>query len=202
MSIAVRINQPALDQDVARLRKRLEKLKADAVPQATMRALNWTAERAQAATVRELAAVKGVPAKFVRSRTRVYKATSKKLQAAVWIGLKRAILIESLPGARRVTQGAAAGTLRAGRLAITVFEAPLRGGKKALAVRRLPSVRWSHGRSRKTTANLPIERPVVRLNPEAQSIAEAAGRDIMARKFGPELSRLLAREIARLKHRS
>lgn len=191
-AVTFAIDRRAWSGEVRKLERKLGALRRSAVPQATSRALTATANRARTQTVRELARVKSVPGKLVRARVKAYRAYPRKLQSAVWIGTKKHIPIEQIPGARLTKSG----TLRAGRLAVKPFRATMPSGHSGLFVRRLPSVRA--GGAGRRSFNLPIEHPVVRLQPEASTIIEREAGQAMRSYFPRELARLFAREIAKL----
>ncbi|MBX9606413.1 MAG: phage tail protein [Gammaproteobacteria bacterium] len=193
------LDRTRLDSDLAGLERKLSSLKRAAVPRATAQALNRTADRARTETVRELARVKALPSRFLRRRVTVYRASVKALGASLWIGLKKAIPIEALPGARLVTQGKLAGHLKAGRLAVKVFQATMPSGKRGLYTRKLPSVRRSRGRPVTSSPNLPIDHPSVSLAPEAQDIAARAGARAAREVLPRELRRLFNRELDKLR---
>lgn len=188
------VDRRAWSRDLAKLERKLGQLRQASVPQATSRALTATANRARTQTVRELAKVKQVPSKLIRARVKAYRAFPRKLVSTVWLGAKKHIPIEQIPGARLTKAGA----LRAGRLSVKVFRATMPNGKEGLYVRRLPSTRHSQGRSVKTSPNLPIEHPVVRLRPEADQIIAREAGQAMRVYFPRELERLFRREVAKL----
>lgn len=198
-AITFGIDRVRLNHDLDVLERRLRAVKASAIPRASAQALNRTADRARSRTAREVARVKAVPVRLLKNRIAVFKASPRDLRSSVWVGLKKAIAIEDLPGARLVSQGKFAGHLKAGRLAVKVFEARMPSGKRGLFVRKLPGVRRSAGRPITSSPNLPIERPALRLSPEAQTIAEREGL-AASREFLPvELRRLFQRELDRIK---
>lgn len=193
------IDRRTLDRDLDALERKLRALKAAAVPRSTAQALNRTADSARTGTARELSRVKGVPVRVLKRRITAWHAKPSRLQSSVWVGLKKHIPVESLPGARLVTQGKFSGHLKAGRLAVKAFQATMPNGKRGSYVRKLPGVRRTRGRPVTSSPNLPIEHPVIRLAPEAQEIArregERAARDVLPR----ELRRLFNRELDRIK---
>lgn len=195
------LDRRAFDRGLRDLELTLSRLKADAVPRVNARALNRAIDRARTGTVRALAQAKGVPSKFLRKRVQAYKATPKTLRGSLWVGLQKPIPIDSIPGARLVTQGKHAGTLRAGRLSVKPFKATMPNGKTGLWLRVEPGKRWTRFRPPTSSPNLPIERPSVRLQPEAGVILEAQTQAVMRDFLIGEYRRLLGVEIDKLKAR-
>ena len=202
-AVHIKVNRRELERDARRLEKKLAKLSKTAVPRAEARALNTTAARARTQVARKVAQAKRVPVKVVRGRVRVFKASARKpvRTAVLWLGLKVSILVENLPGARLVQQGKHAGSLRAGRITTKPFTARMPNGKRLLVVRVTPGQRRTRGRPATSSPNLPIERPQIRLMPEAQPILEDEARQAMRTIFPKEYRRLLTASVNKLRGR-
>lgn len=182
----------AFDADLRALERQLEALSKKAVPQAASRALTATANMVRTQVVRELSKAVGAPPALVRKRVKAFRAFPQKLVSSVWVGAKKHIPVEQLPGARLTKKG-----LRAGKLTVKAFKAKMRSGHEGLYVRRLPSTRATQGRA-VTSPNLPIEHPVIRLRPQADQIIERQARNHMRDYFPRELTRLFTRELQKL----
>lgn len=193
-SVTFRFAADAFDADLRALERQLEALRRQAVPQATARALTATANRCRTQTVRELARAVQAPPALVRKRVKAYRAFPRALVATVWVGTKKHIPIEQIPGAKLTAKG-----LKAGKRLVKVFKARMPSGHQGLYTRRLPSTRHARGRAVTSTPNLPIEHPVIRLRPAADSIIERQAREQMRDYFPRELGRLFARELDKLK---
>lgn len=196
-SVHFSINRAQLDRDTRALQRKLAKLSKKGVPRAQMRALNATAKRTRTHTVRELAREKALPQKPVRDRVKHFKASLRVLVASVWVGTKKHIPIESLPGAQFVLSGKHRGKLKAGRISVKPFRATMPSGHSGLFVRKLPGQRRTDGRPRSSPPNLPIEHPVIRLQPEAAEIIERQAGKQWREYFPRELRRLFLRELQR-----
>lgn len=189
------VDPRAMDRELMKLRKRVAAINGRRLHQVEARALNraaaWTTTRLR----RELAEVKGVPQAVIKSRISSYKARPDHLTARVWVGTKRKIPIASLPGARSIIAGKAAGTLKAGRVSVRPFKVRLKNGRVMQVVRVEPGMRWTAGRPHTSPPNLPIEEPAIRLMPEAQAILETQALAAMRGPYINELRRLLARAL-------
>lgn len=198
MAAAYQFNARAFDRDVEAFRARLARVSGQAVRQVEARALNRAAASCATRTRRELAAVKGLPQRVIAKRISAYKADPKKageITARVWIGVKRAIRVAELPNARTILKGAKAGTLKAGRLEVRPFKARMKSGRVGQFVRVVPGSRRSAGRPATSSANLPIEEPKIRLQPEAGPILEQQAAAAMRTVYVNELRRLLVRAL-------
>lgn len=191
------VNRAQVNRETRALQRKLERLNARAVPRAQVRALNETAKRTSTQTVRELARVKAVPQKPIRDRVKHFKATFRRLVASVWVGTKKHIPIEQLPGAQFVLSGKHAGKLKAGRVSVKPFRARMPSGHQGLYVRVEPGRRRTDGRAKTSPPNLPIEHPVIRLQPEASEIIERHAVKQWREFFPRELRRLFLRELQR-----
>lgn len=192
---AIDFNVRDFDRQVRALRTRLARISAAEVPKAEARALNraaaWTTTRVR----RTLAAAKQIPQRVIQRRISSYKASAKHLSARVWIGVKRKIPIADLPGARTLTSGRKAGTLKAGRLELRPFVATMPNGKRGQFVRVVPGARRTQGRPLTSPPNLPIEEPAIRLMPEAEPILREHAAEAMRTIYVNELRRLLTRAL-------
>ena len=200
MSAAVnlKLDQKLLQADVRAFERKLDQIERTIVPRAEMRALNATAMRARTAVTRELARKKQLPQKVVRPRVQVFRANLKHRVATVWVGVKRRIYLEDL-GGQFVTTGKHAGTYRAGRLSAKPFRARMRSGKTVLVVRIEPGFRRTVGRPVTSPPNLPIDRPHIRLMPEAQPILEQAAIAAMRTHYPREYRRLLQAAVNKMR---
>lgn len=184
---SVNVDTKAFEREIEEAKRRLSKIGREAIPAAAMQAINRTGQRVHTRTRRELAKAKGLPQKVIGERISFYKATLKTLAGRVWIGLKRGIPLEKVGGARFDLR---TGTLRAGKVSVKPFRATVRG-KTLLWVRKLPTREPRERNSKGDYPALPIERPTLRLQPEAQGILNRVAAD-QARTFLPaEFRRLL-----------
>ena len=197
-AIRLTIDQRSFDRETRKAIRVLEKSRRQAVPQAMAQSLNRTAQRAMTRTRRALAQAKQLPQKVLKKRVQMFKASPRKLVARVWVGVKKHIPIESLPGARFIISGKQAGTLKAGRIISKPFKATLKSGHSGLFVRKAPALRRTAGRPATSSPNLPIEHPVVRLQPEAERIIEHETREQMRAFFPSELRRQVDRRLQKL----
>lgn len=185
--IEIKVDTASFAREIEIARKRMGAIGTKVIPRVAAAAINKTADRTLTRSRRELANAKGLPQRIVGEKMQRFKATAQRLVARVWVGLKRGILVEELPGARYDFKR---GALRAGRVSVKPFKATMPSGKSGLWVRRLPSVRSSVGRS-ESSPNLPIEKPTIRLQPEAGEILERVANE-QARTFLPgEFRRLI-----------
>lgn len=185
--IEVTVDTRAFALEIAAARKRMGAIGNKVIPRVAAASINKTADRTLTRSRRELATVKGLPQRVIGEKMQRFKATTQRLYARVWVGLKRGILVEELPGARYDFKR---GALRAGRVSVKPFRATMPSGKQGLWVRRLPSVRSTEGRA-ESSPNLPIEKPTIRLQPEAGEILERVANE-QSRTFLPvEFRRLI-----------
>lgn len=185
--VQITVDTASFRRDLDAARRKFGAVGKVVVPRVAAAAINKTADRTLTRARRQLAAAKGLPQRVVGDKMQRFKATTARLAARVWIGLKRGILVETLPGARYDLKR---GALRAGKVSIKPFKATMPSGKSGLWVRRLPSTRPSEGRPA-TSPNLPIEKPTIRLQPEAGEILERVANE-QARTFLPgEFRRLI-----------
>lgn len=194
-AIELRLDARAFDAELRDFRARLSRASARAVPQAEARALNRAAAHAATRTRRELASLKRLPQKMLKRRISSFKATPERLTARVWVGTKRRIALSDVPGAQTVIAGKRAGQVRAGRLAVQTFKATMPNGKAGRFVRVEPGQRRTAGRPLTSPANLPIEEPAIRLQPEAGPILEREAQAALRTVYVSELRRLLARAL-------
>mgnify|MGYP003393209983 CR=1 FL=1 len=192
-ALHVAIDLKALDRESSKLQARLNKISLSIVPQAEARALNKAGADCTTQTRRDLSRAKQLPQRRLKERIKLFRAFPKKLSARVWIGLFARIRVDTLPGARYVKNGASAGMLRAGKLSVKAFRATMPNGKAGFFVRVPPGLRRSKSRPMSSPPNLPIDRPFVALQPEAENILFSHGRRVMNSIYPRELSRLLIR---------
>lgn len=194
--IEIKVDTASFQRDLDAARKKFERIGKQVVPRVAAAAINKTADRTLTRSRRELAQVKGLPQRVIGEKMQRFKASINRLYARVWIGLKRGIALETVGGARFDLKS---GTLRAGKVSIKPFKATMPSGKRGLWVRKLPSTRSSEGRAA-TSPNLPIEKPTIRLQPEAAQILDRHANE-QARGFLPgEFRRLM--ELAAQKLRA
>jgi len=192
----IHIDERALRRDIARARRTLRRLGERAIPIAEAQALNKTGAKARTSARRELARVKQVPQKVLKRRLALFKASRRRLEARLWLGLKRGISAEELGGGAFFFAGKHAGTLKVGRRVFRdVFKATMPSGRAGLFARRTPSTRKSRGA---WSDNLPIEQPQVRLDPEAQPILRRHAAEHMRKTLPLELRRALQNQIRKL----
>lgn len=185
--VSVNIDTRDFARQLEEARRRLSKIGQAEIPTAAAQAINRTGQRVHTRTRRELARAKGLPQKVIGEKIAFYKATAKTLAGRVWIGLKRGISLEKLGGARFDLR---TGVLRAGKVSMKPFRASVRG-KTLLWVRKLPTREPRTQNSKGDYPALPIERPTVRLQPEANEILTRVASE-QARTFLPaEFRRLL-----------
>lgn len=195
MSIQVTVDTRSFGADVLKAQRQMGEIGKRIVPRVAAAAINKTADRTLTRSRRELASVKGLPQRIVGEKMQRFKATTQKLVARIWVGLKRGILVEELPGARYDFKR---GALRAGKVSVKPFRAKMPSGKQGLWVRRLPSVRAGKDRP-ESSPNLPIEKPTIRLQPEAKEILERVANE-QARTFLPgEFRRLIGLALQKVR---
>ena len=161
-------------------------------PRDASRALNRTSQRIGTRTRRDIASQNKLPQKVIKNRVQPFKANWRNLQAWVWVGLARKILLSELPGAKFMLSG----TLRAGKHSARPFRARMPSGKVGLYVRKAQSKHvWRDG----VRTELPIEEPTIRIDK-----ARARGsllrhlNNQMATFFPDELRRLVTRTTKRI----
>lgn len=164
----------------------LRRLAAD-FPRQGARALNTTARRAHTRTRREIAANMGIPQRLIRNRVAWYRASARKLRAWVWVGLGKAIKLETAPGAFASLSG---DELRVGTLRVRTFRARMPNGYTGLFVRKANSTHRERPDGQRT--ELPIESPRLRIKPATARIIAVSETAEQMRTFLPgELRRLI-----------
>jgi hypothetical protein len=156
---------------------------------AAVSALNKTVTQAQTVGVRALAQRKGLPVRLVKRRTKVQRASARRLYAAL-VTLTAGMPIDQLKSVDLKKGGISA----AGKQYPHAFRAKV-GGYKPLIFERKVMGGQRVGR-------LPIERVKIPLNPEADTIFRNAISKTLATKleaiFERELQFRLARRSGRL----
>jgi hypothetical protein len=147
---------------------------------AAVSALNKTAERARTDGARTLARSKRVAYRFTRKRTVLVRANRSMLVAHL-IALNMPIPIEKLPH-RVLKRG---GVSAAGRKYPHAFKATMPSGHRGVYERRVGARR------------LPIAKPVVALQPEADQVYGKAVREARLKHFVPLYERELQRRLKR-----
>lgn len=142
---------------------------------AGVRALNKAATAVASATTRGTAAATGVPARVVRKRVKVRRASVRRIEARVWVGTY-AVKVAELGTLHQGKRGARAGR---GKIIPGAFVAAMPNGHTGLF-------------KRKGAPRLPIQEQTISLLPAAETVliaATARGRGIVTREY----RRLLAR---------
>lgn len=126
------------------LGRNLTHVEREVFPKAMARAINRTTVTLRKEAVRDIAQRMGVKQKAVRSRTKIWKASTNRLEARIRIVGRSLNLIEFK--ARQLKRGVSAAPWGRRRVFPHAFITTIRGNKVVMVRRKRPSSGGRHGR--------------------------------------------------------
>lgn len=149
---------------------------------AAVSSVNRTAQQAQTKSVRELASSKRLPVRVIKARTRIVRASARRLSAFIY-ALTAGLPIDTLRP-RRMKRGWSA----AGQRYPQAFQPPIADGNRLFERRVVGG---------KRAGRLPIERIKIPLNPEAARIFDRQVRLAVATTLPAIFNREFAFRLTR-----
>jgi len=143
---------------------------------------------------RDIAKQAMIPQKYLKGRMKLWRANRNKLRAGVWAGTNPMLAkyigapVKTATGykfGRHDFPGAFEATMDTGHTDIFV--------RSSVSLEIKPAKRWTHGRPRTSSPNLPIVRPTVDLSPSPGTV-ERVGEQMIER-FNKSAERLLNWEM-------